>query len=157
MRLGPVRRTNSDAVPCPEFAKAPTAGADDRYERKEPIVPRVLVAEDEKDIQFLYTAWLRREGYDVTTADNGLEAITAFEASGFDIVILDVMMPEVDGLEVCRHIRAGDPHVPILMVSALARPDDVERGLQAGASLYVDKPVTPREVILRINEVVAAA
>ena len=94
-------------------------------------MPRVLVAEDEKDIQFLYTAWLRREGYEVTTADNGLEAISAFEASGFDIVILDVMMPEVDGLEVCRHIRAGDPHVPILMVSALARPDDVERGLQA--------------------------
>ncbi len=120
-------------------------------------MPRVLVAEDEKDIQFLYTAWLRREGYEVTTADNGLEAISAFESSRFDIVILDVMMPEVDGLEVCRHIRAGDPHVPILMVSALARPDDVERGLQAGASLYVDKPVTPKEVSLRIREVVAAA
>lgn len=118
---------------------------------------RVLVAEDEKDIQFLYTAWLRREGYEVTTADNGLEAISAFDSYGFDIVILDVMMPGVDGLEVCRHIRAGNPDVPILMVSALARPDDVERGLRAGASLYVDKPVTPREVILRIHEVLAAA
>jgi DNA-binding response OmpR family regulator len=120
-------------------------------------VPKVLVAEDEKDIQFLYTAWLRREGYEVTTADNGLEAIRAFESNSFDIVILDVMMPEVDGLEVCKHIRSVEPQLPILMVSALARPDDVERGLQAGASLYVDKPVTPREVILRINEVVAAA
>lgn len=120
-------------------------------------MPKVLVAEDEKDIQFLYTAWLRREGYEVTTADNGLEAIRAFESNSFDIVILDVMMPEVDGLEVCKHIRSVEPQLPILMVSALARPDDVERGLQAGASLYVDKPVTPREVILRINEVVAAA
>ena len=119
-------------------------------------MPRVLIAEDEKDIQFLYSAWLRREGYEVTTADNGLQAISAFEDSGFDIVILDVMMPEVDGLEVCRHIRACDPHVPILMVSALARPDDVERGLEAGASLYVDKPVTPKEVILRLREVAAA-
>lgn len=119
---------------------------------------RVLVAEDEKDIQFLYTAWLSRAGYEVTTADNGLEAISAFEATpDFDIVILDVMMPVMDGLDVCKHIRACDPHVPILMVSALARPDDVERGLQAGASLYVDKPITPREVILRIHEVTAAA
>lgn len=120
-------------------------------------MPRVLVAEDEKDIQFLYTAWLRREGYDVTTADNGLEAISAFEADRFDIVVLDVMMPEVDGLAVCRHIRALEPDVPILMVSALARPDDIERGLEAGASLYVDKPVTPKEVLLRITEVVTAA
>lgn len=65
----------------------------------------MLVAEDEKDIQFIHTTWLRREGYDVTTADNGLEAISAFESDQFDIVVLDVMMPEVDGLAVCRHMQ----------------------------------------------------
>ncbi len=157
MPFGSTGYPNFTAPRCLEFAKAWPARADAIGGRKEPIVPRVLVAEDEKDIQFLYTAWLRREGYEVVTADNGLQAISAFEASGFDIVILDVMMPEVDGLEVCKHIRACDPHVPILMVSALARPDDVERGLEAGASLYVDKPVTPKEVILRIREVAAAA
>ena len=66
---------------------------------------KVLVAEDENDIQFLYTAWLGREGYEVTTANNGLEAISAFESDQFDIVVLDVMMPEVDGLAVCRHMQ----------------------------------------------------
>ncbi len=120
-------------------------------------MPRVLVAEDEKDIQFLYTAWLRREGYDVTTADNGLGAISAFEGGRFDIVVLDVMMPGVDGLAACRHIRALEPKMPILMVSTLAGPEDVDRGIEAGASLYVHKPVTPREVLLRINQVVSAA
>ena len=118
---------------------------------------KVLVAEDENDIQFLYTAWLGREGYEVTTANNGLEAISAFESDQLDIVVLDVMMPEVDGLAVCRHIRSLQPRLPILIVIAPTRPDDVERGLEAGASLYVDKPVTPREVVLRLREVVEAA
>lgn len=114
---------------------------------------RVLLAEDEKDIQFLYSVWLRREGYDVITADNGREAIEAFASGPFDLVMLDVMMPEVDGLAVCRQIRAEQPDLPILMVSALARPDDIQRGIEAGANLYVDKPVTPKEVIHRIHEV----
>ena len=97
---------------------------------------RVLLAEDEKDIQFLYSAWLRREGYDVITADNGREAIEAFASGSFDLVVLDVML---------------------LMVSALARPDDIQRGIEAGANLYVDKPVTPKEVIHRIHEVERSA
>lgn len=114
---------------------------------------KVLLAEDEKDIQFLYSVWLRSEGYEVVTADNGREAINAFDVGSFDLVVLDVMMPEVDGLAVCRHIRSEQPDLPILMVSALARPRDVRRGMEAGANLYVDKPVTPKEVIGRIHEV----
>ena len=113
----------------------------------------VLLAEDEKDIQFLYSIWLHREGYEVVTADNGREAIEAFDSGSFDLIVLDVMMPEVDGLAVCRHIRADRPDIPILMVSALARPADVRRGIEAGASLYVNKPVTPKEVIHRIQEI----
>lgn len=117
-------------------------------------MPRVLVAEDQKDIQFLYRAWLQREGYDVVTADDGAEAVEAYESQPFDAVMLDVKMPHMDGIEACRRIRMKHPDVPILMVSVLARPGDVARGLAAGASSYVNKPVTPREVTLRLSELI---
>lgn len=119
-------------------------------------MPRVLVAEDEKDIQFLYRAWLRRDGYEVVTADDGAEAVEAYDSQPFDAVMLDVKMPRMDGVEACRRIRMKHADVPILMVSVLTRPDDVARGLAAGASSYVNKPVTPREVKLRLSEIIAS-
>lgn len=117
-------------------------------------MPRVLVAEDEKDLQFLYRAWLGREGYDVVTADDGAEAVETYESQPFDAVMLDVKMPRMDGVEACRRIRMKHPDVPILMVSVMARPDDVARGLAAGANAYATKPVTPREVKLRLSEII---
>lgn len=115
---------------------------------------RVLVAEDEVDIQFLYRAWLTREGFDVTIVGDGEEALAATEFETFDCVILDVMMPRVDGLEVCRRLRSGaGSDVPIILVSALARPADIAAGLEAGADAYVDKPITPRIVVEKIRQV----
>lgn len=117
---------------------------------------KVLVAEDEVDIQFLYEAWFTREGFDVTIAPDGEAALSAVESEDFDCIVLDVMMPRMDGLEVCRRIRsAGHSHVPIVMVSALARPEDIAAGMEAGADAYVDKPTTPGAVVDRIKEIVA--
>jgi len=117
---------------------------------------RLLVAEDETDIQFLYEAWFTREGFDVTIVPDGEAALSAVGTDHFDCIILDVMMPKLDGLEVCRRIRqAGHSDVPIIIVSALARPADVSAGMEAGADAYVDKPITPGTVVARIREIVA--
>jgi phosphate regulon transcriptional regulator PhoB len=116
---------------------------------------RVLIVEDEPDIRSLLAFHLEREGYLLTVARNGEEAIRAAHASPPDLVLLDLMLPEMDGLEVCRRLRR-DPAtqaVPIVMLTA--RGDEVDRvlGLELGADDYVVKPFSPRELVARIRAV----
>ena len=113
---------------------------------------RVLVVEDEDSYSDPLAYLLRREGFEVAVADTGTAALEEFERAGADIVLLDLMLPELSGIEVCRRIRANS-NVPMIMVSA--KGDEVDRviGLELGADDYVTKPYSPRELVARIRAV----
>lgn len=112
----------------------------------------VLVADDEKMMRDILTMSLQRLGYEVITASNGLEAVKAFESNRFDLLLLDVLMPEMDGFGVCAEVRKRSD-VPIIMLTALSRPDDIVRGLELGADNYITKPFTFKEVEARIRAI----
>lgn len=113
---------------------------------------KVLVADDEKMMRDILTMSLQRLGYEVVTASNGIEAVRAFECNTFDLLLLDVLMPELDGFGVCAEIRKRSD-VPIIMLTALSRPDDIVRGLELGADNYITKPFTFKEVEARIRAI----
>ena len=117
----------------------------------------ILVADDDEDILVLVRTVLERAGYDVVTARNGAEAIAAAAKQCPDLAVLDVSMPELDGLEVLRHLRAepSTSEVPVLMLSARVQEEDVARGFAAGASAYVQKPFSSRELSERVAELLA--
>jgi len=114
------------------------------------VIRRVLVVDDDRGLSTVLAAALGDEGFDVTVADNGLLGLRRFEADGADLIILDVLMPEMDGLEVCRRIRRKSK-VPIVLLSS--RGDEVDRvtGLETGADDYVTKPFSTRELVARIR------
>ena len=112
--------------------------------------PRILLADDEQSIQTLLSFPLRKDGYEVTTASDGREALARFSESKYDLVVLDVMMPRMDGLEVCRRIRARH-NVPIIMLTAKAEEIDKVLGLELGADDYITKPFSLREFRSRVR------
>src|ERR1700709_2871366 len=105
---------------------------------------RVLGVEDEESFSDALSYMLRREGYEVEVAATGPDALTAFERSGADLVLLDLMLPGLSGTEVCRELRSRS-HVPIIMVTARDSEVDKVVGLQLGAGDYVTKPFSSRE------------
>jgi len=115
-------------------------------------VTRVLVVEDEESYSDALAYLLRREGFDVTVAGTGPEALTEFDRTGADIVLLDLMLPGLPGTEVCRRLRAVSS-VPVIMVSAKGDEVDKVVGLELGADDYVTKPYSPRELVARIRAV----
>jgi len=110
----------------------------------------ILVVDDEARIREVLQYALRKEGYDVSAVTDGREAIDAVTRGGVDLVILDVMLPEVDGLSACRNIRA-ESRVPILFLSA--RSDELDRvlGLELGGDDYLTKPFSVRELVARVK------
>jgi len=112
--------------------------------------PRILLADDEQSIQTLLRFALQKDGYEVVTADNGVDALARFKEQPFDLVVLDVMMPKVDGLEVCRRIRASH-NVPIIMLTAKSEEIDKVLGLELGADDYITKPFSLRELSSRVR------
>ena len=112
----------------------------------------ILVADDERHIVQLIKLYLGNEGFGVETASNGQEALAKINRLSLDLLILDLMMPHVDGWEVCRRVRR-DSDVPIIMLTA--RADDVDKivGLELGADDYVTKPFNPRELVARVKAV----
>jgi two-component system, OmpR family, response regulator RegX3 len=113
---------------------------------------RVLVVEDEESYADALSYMLRKEGYDVSLAMTGPDALAEFDRNGADIVLLDLMLPGLPGTEVCRQIRSVS-NVPVIMVSA--KDDEVDKivGLELGADDYVTKPYSPRELVARIRAV----
>ncbi len=112
----------------------------------------ILVVDDDNEIRRLLADYLSRNGYRVSTAANGVEMRKTLAASAPDLVVLDVMMPGTDGLELCREIRAGS-ELPVIMLTA--RDEDTDRvvGLEMGADDYLAKPFNPRELLARIKSV----
>lgn len=115
----------------------------------------VLIAEDESSIRDFVVINLRRNGYEVIEATNGDEAIKKFDENSdkIDIVILDIMMPYVDGLEVCKYIREKSKRIGIIMLTARTQEMDKVTGLMVGADDYVTKPFSPSELMARIDAV----
>jgi two-component system response regulator RegX3 len=112
----------------------------------------ILVVEDEESYQEALLAGLSREGYHVELASDGLEALQWFVEHPPDLVVLDLLLPSMSGIEVCRRMRAVAP-VPIIMVSALDSETDIVRGLELGAEDYIAKPYRLRELVARIRSV----
>jgi two-component system, OmpR family, response regulator len=112
--------------------------------------PRILLVDDEQSIQTLLSFPLRKDGYEVVQATDGREALARFGESTFDLVVLDVMLPRIDGLEVCRRMRARSS-VPIIMLTAKAEEIDKVLGLELGADDYITKPFSLREFRSRVK------
>ncbi|MER7013561.1 response regulator transcription factor [Saccharopolyspora sp. NPDC000359] len=113
---------------------------------------RILVVDDDHAVRDVLRRYLERSGYQVDLAGDGEAALRTFAASAPDLVVLDLMLPGVGGLEVCRHIRA-DSTVPVVMLTALGEEADRVLGLELGADDYVVKPFSPRELVLRVGSV----
>jgi DNA-binding response OmpR family regulator len=113
--------------------------------------PRILLVDDEQPIQTLLSFPLQRDGYEVVHASDGREALARFSEQTFDLVVLDVMLPRMDGLEVCRRLRAKGERVPIIMLSAKSEEIDKVLGLELGADDYITKPFSMREFRSRVK------
>ena len=112
----------------------------------------VLIVEDDKNIADLLRLYLEKDGYQVTVAGDGGEGLEKFRANQPDLVLLDVMMPVMDGWQVCRAIRA-ESQVPVIMLTAKSETDDKVMGLKTGADDYITKPFEMKEVLARIEAV----
>ena len=121
-----------------------------------PDAPRILLVDDEHAIQTLLAYPLRKEGYEVVSATTGKEALDRFRDGRFDLVVLDVMLPQLDGFDVCRELRAKSA-VPIIMLTAKADEFDKVLGLELGADDYITKPFSLREFRSRVRAVLRRA
>lgn len=115
---------------------------------------RILVVEDEKDLADTIKLNLELEEYHPIVVRDGLDAIAAFKEQSFDLVILDIMIPSVNGIEVCENIRLQDSSVPIMFLSAKSRSEDRILGLKKGGDDYLTKPFNLEELILRIGNLI---
>ncbi|MBR3624508.1 MAG: response regulator transcription factor [Selenomonadaceae bacterium] len=113
---------------------------------------KLLIADDNEDILEILTTFATAEGYDVTTANDGEETLVKFFSSNFDMILLDVMMPKLDGFEVCKKIREVS-NIPIILITAKGEDYDRIMGLDTGADDYVVKPFSAKEVMARIRAV----
>ncbi|MCI3919109.1 response regulator [Paenibacillus sp. TRM 82003] len=112
---------------------------------------KVLLADDELALRFLITETLAEEGYEVTEAEDGGEAVRLLASSAYDVIILDYMMPEKTGVEVCRWLRAAEGNAnrekPVILLTAKAQQKDKDEALGAGASEYMMKPFSPLQLL----------
>jgi DNA-binding response OmpR family regulator len=116
-------------------------------------VARVLIVEDDETVASVLASYLQRAGHAAEVILDGNSALARLEQAPADLVVLDIMLPGMNGLDVCRSIRISDPHLPIIMLTALGEPEDRIAGLEVGADDYVGKPFSPRELVLRIDSV----
>jgi two-component system response regulator ResD len=120
-------------------------------------MPQVLVVDDDDTVASVVVTYLERAGHTVERVSDGQAALDAVAKSPPDLMVLDLMLPEVDGLEVCRRVRRTQADLPIIMLTALGEAEDRIAGLEVGADDYVTKPFSPRELVLRIDSVLRRA
>ena len=112
---------------------------------------KIILVEVESDLRLIISDVLRDEGYEVSNASNGLEGLTKVKEENPDIVVADVMMPQMDGFTLAKEIRKFNSHVPILFLTAKSSIEDIEEGFETGANDYIKKPFELRELIIRIK------
>lgn len=118
---------------------------------------KVLVAEDDRDFGNILTQYISISGFDVTLGRDGKEAWELFNKEKYDICVLDVMMPEMDGFTLAEKIKEAHPDVPVIFLTAKSLKEDIVRGLKIGADDYITKPFDPEVLILRINNILKRA
>lgn len=116
----------------------------------------ILIVDDDKEIAKLVEVYLRNEGFQILQAQDGIEALKVLSLNPVDLIVLDVMMPNMDGLELCKQIRI-DNQVPILMLSAKVQDMDKIMGLMTGADDYMSKPFNPLELTARVKALLRRA
>ena len=116
--------------------------------------PHILIVDDEPNIVMSLEFLMRKNGYQVGIARNGTEALAAIDQTPYDLVLLDIMMPDVDGLQVCRQLRARPDRAgtKVIFLSAKSRETDVQKGYEAGADLYIPKPFSTRQLMEKVRE-----
>ncbi|UYZ64276.1 response regulator transcription factor [Hymenobacter weizhouensis] len=116
--------------------------------------PHILIVDDEPNIVMSLEFLMRKNGYQVSIARNGTEALEAVDRTGFDVVLLDIMMPDVDGYHVCRHLRQRPDRAAtrVVFLSAKSKEADIQKGYEAGADLYLSKPFSTRQLMEKVKE-----
>jgi len=116
--------------------------------------PHILIVDDEPNIVMSLEFLMRKNGYQVGIARNGTEALAAINQIPYDLILLDIMMPDVDGLQVCRQLRARPDRAgtKVIFLSAKSRESDVQKGYEAGANLYIPKPFSTRQLMEKVRE-----
>lgn len=119
----------------------------------------ILLADDEEDLKTVLKVYLQSQGHKVHTAYDGLDALDQVKSVMPDLVLLDIMMPLVDGFEVCRKLKADETtaHIPVIMLSAASHAESIKKGIECGAAEYLVKPFEPSELEATIQKVVKAA
>ncbi len=117
-------------------------------------MPRLLIADDDNEIRELLEFDLSHSGYETDIAKDGEEALQKALANNYDLILLDVMMPKINGFDVCKHIRSAKPAVPVLMLTAKGTIGDKTQGFDSGADDYIVKPFDIQEVLLRVRALV---
>ena len=111
----------------------------------------ILIAEDDRELRYLFSHVLQKNGYDVYGVGDGLEALKALENDYYDLIISDIMMPQMDGYEFVRRLRASGNQTPVLMITARDTFEDMRLGFQCGTDDYLVKPVNVNEMVLRVG------
>ena len=121
--------------------------------------PLILIVDDEPNIVMSLEFLMRKNGYQVSIARNGTEALAAIAQTAFDLVLLDVMMPDVDGYQVCRKLRErpDQASTKVIFLSAKSREADVQKGYEVGADLYISKPFSTRQLMEKVRELLGVA
>ena len=123
-----------------------------------PDTPHILLVDDEPNIVMSLDFLMRKAGYRVSIARNGTEALEAINQTPFAVVILDIMMPDVDGYQVCRHLRQRPDRAGtrVIFLSAKSKEADIEKGYAAGADLYLTKPFSTRQLMEQVKSLLPA-
>jgi CheY-like chemotaxis protein len=118
---------------------------------------RILVVDDDEMVLMALNELLKPEGYDVQTISSGVEALKILDENKYDLLMLDLIMPEMDGYELCRRIRQkeGYKETPIVFLTAKSRDEDRAKGLEAGANLFLSKPISPDKLIHIVSSAIA--
>ncbi|MEK8126408.1 response regulator transcription factor [Paenibacillus filicis] len=118
---------------------------------------QLLIADDDAHIRELMSLYLRNEGFDIVEAKNGAEALAIVEQATIDLIILDIMMPVMDGWDLCEEIRRRDPDILIIMVTAKGEAGQKVKGFQLGTDDYLAKPFDPMELVMRVRALLKRA
>lgn len=115
---------------------------------------KILIVDDEPNILMSLDFLMRKEGYEVFIARDGAEALDILKRELPDIIVLDIMMPNVDGYEVCQHVKNNEStnHIKIIFLTAKSKKEDIEKGYEMGADLYLTKPFSTRNLVKKVKE-----
>ncbi len=117
---------------------------------------KVLVVDDDPYILMSLEFLMKKNGYDVLVARNGIEALALVDKQKPDVILLDIMMPDVDGYEICKYIKKSDKlkHTKVVFMSAKTKETDIQKGYDLGAALYITKPFSTRDLVKKIKELI---